>query len=133
MVDPDIRWKQRFQNFEKAILLFESSIAIKNPSLTEKAGIIQFFEISFELAWKLLKDYQEAQGVQDLNFPRQVIKEAFQSNLIENGHLWLEALTDRNLTTHTYDEVFANSLVTALEEKYYPLLADLYKRFKGLI
>lgn len=60
MIDADIRWKQRFQNFEKAILLFENGLAIKNPSLTEKAGIIQFFKINFELAWKLLKDYQEA-------------------------------------------------------------------------
>lgn len=133
MIDADIRWKQRFQNFEKAILLFENGLAIKNPSLTEKAGIIQFFEISLELAWKLLKDYQEAQGVQELNFPRQRIKEAFQSNLISNGHIWLEALTDRNLTSHTYDEVLANELVLTLEQKYYPLLADLYKKFKLLI
>jgi nucleotidyltransferase substrate binding protein (TIGR01987 family) len=120
MIDADIRWKQRFQNFEKAILLFENGLAIKNPSLTE-------------LAWKLLKDYQEAQGVQELNFPRQIIKEAFQSNLISNGHIWLEALTDRNLTSHTYDEVLANELVLTLEQKYYPLLADLYKKFKLLI
>ncbi len=46
MIDADIRWKQRFQNFEKAILLFENGLAIKNPSLTEKAGIIQFFKIN---------------------------------------------------------------------------------------
>ena len=58
----DIRYKQRFENFEKSFLLLKEAISIKNPSIVEEAGVIQFFEITFELAWKMMKDYLEFQG-----------------------------------------------------------------------
>ncbi|MCK4345422.1 MAG: nucleotidyltransferase substrate binding protein, partial [Bacteroidales bacterium] len=58
----DIRWKQRFQNFEKAFLLLEKAVSIDNPSEVERAGLIQFFEITFELSWKLMADYLEELG-----------------------------------------------------------------------
>jgi nucleotidyltransferase substrate binding protein (TIGR01987 family) len=65
--------------------------------------LIQFFEITFELAWKLLKDYEEIEGL-IAKTPRAAIKQAFQSGLISNGHDWIDALQDRNLTSHTYNE-----------------------------
>lgn len=78
----------------------------------ERAGLIQFFEMAFELGWKLLKDYQEAEGY-TISSPRDAIKQAFQSGLISAGHDWINALEDRNLTTHTYNEATA----AAVEEK----------------
>ena len=58
----DIRWKQRFENFNKSYKLIEKYSKQQITSELEKAGIIQFFEMSFELAWKVLKDYLEAEG-----------------------------------------------------------------------
>jgi hypothetical protein len=57
----DIRWKQRFQNFEKAYLLFDEAMQMDSEKLSqlEKEGIIQRFEVVIELAWKTLKDYLE--------------------------------------------------------------------------
>ncbi|WP_342774217.1 nucleotidyltransferase substrate binding protein [Aquibacillus sediminis] len=52
----------------------------------ERAGIIQFFETTFELAWKVLKDYLEAEGYVAKS-PRDSIKQAFQAEIIEDGHL----------------------------------------------
>jgi nucleotidyltransferase substrate binding protein (TIGR01987 family) len=85
-MNKDIRWKQRFQNFEKAFHLLEVSKKISNPSDTERVGLIQFFEVSFELAWKTLKDYLESQGFQ-VNSPRETIKQAFQMNLLQENHI----------------------------------------------
>jgi hypothetical protein len=62
MNDPDIRWKQRFSQFEKAFALLQSAMAIEHPSIVERAGLIQFFEMTFEIGWKLLKDFLEAEG-----------------------------------------------------------------------
>jgi len=58
----DVRYMQRFENFEKSFLLLKGALDIKVPSIVEKGGVIQFFETSFELAWKLMKDYLEYQG-----------------------------------------------------------------------
>jgi nucleotidyltransferase substrate binding protein (TIGR01987 family) len=128
----DIRWKQRFQNFERAFTLLDQAIGIDAPSDVERAGLIQFFEMSFELAWKLLKDYLEAEGF-TIASPRDALKQAYQAHLIENGHIWIDALQDRNLTTHTYDEATAIAVENKIRQFYYPILAKLYQDFKGRI
>ncbi len=56
MNNKEIRWKQRFINFEKAFMLLERTLKIKTPSEAEKGGIIQFYEVAFEISWKLIKD-----------------------------------------------------------------------------
>ncbi len=127
----DIRWKQRFQNFEKSLHNLEKALKINNPDIIQRAGLIQFFEMSFELAWNTMKDYLEEQGFIDVKSPRAAIKKAFETGLITDGHLWLKALEDRNLTSHTYDENIANQVVELIRNNYYSLLAALEKELKG--
>lgn len=132
MLDEDVRWKQRFQNFEKAYHLLEKAMDIRDPSIFEKAGLIQFFEISLELSWNVMKEYLESQGVSELRYPRETIKKAFETGLIENGHEWIRALENRNLTSHTYDEERAQNVVDSIKDSYYLLLRLLYNKLKPL-
>lgn len=120
-----IRWQQRFENYERSFKLLESAVNEGTHSLLERAGLIQFFEMSFELAWKVMKDYLEANGT-EVNSPREAIKTAFQQGLIDSGHDWMDALTDRNLTVHTYDEATAMMIENKIVGVYFPLLAQLY-------
>lgn len=72
----DIRWKQRFENFEKSYKLLKK---YSNQAITtelERAGIIQFFGMSFELVWKVLKDYLESEEYV-VKSPRETVKQAF--------------------------------------------------------
>ena len=84
----DIRWKQRFENFDKAYKLLEKYSTKKKLSELEQAGIIQFFEMTFELGWKVLKDYLESDGY-IVKSPRETIKQAFQNEIINDGHIWM--------------------------------------------
>ncbi len=128
----DIRWKQRFENFEKAYRLLERTLEIPNPSEAERAGLIQFFEMAFELSWKLMRDYLQEQGF-TINSPKQAIKQAFQSNLIRDGHIWIDALNDRNLTVHTYEESNAVEIEGRIRNDYFPLLRQLDQHFRALL
>lgn len=74
------RWRQRFRNLLKAYTLFQEAATAGRLSVLESEGRIHRFEYTFELAWKTLKDYLEAQGV-SATFPREVIKAAFQESL----------------------------------------------------
>ncbi|WP_160549673.1 nucleotidyltransferase substrate binding protein [bacterium 1xD42-11] len=121
----DTRWRQRFENFERSFKLLEKYSTQDIKSELERAGIIQFFEMTFELSWKVLKDYLESQGY-DVKSPRETIKQAFQIGLIEEGHPWMDALSKRNLTTHTYDEVLAIKFVGEIIEIYVPIFKSLY-------
>ena len=128
----DVRYLQRFENFEKSYLLLKQAVEINNPSIFEKAGVIQFFETTFELSWKLMKDYMEFLGY-EINSPRNAIKQAFSANLLSNGELWLGALVDRNLTVNTYDEAVADRVYTKIKSEYFPLVDELYHKFKDEI
>jgi len=130
MAHEDERWQQRFQNFEKTLLFLEEAIAINAPSIFEQAGLIQFFEINFELSWNVMKEYMEAQGITDLRSPRDSIKKAFEMGLINDGHLWIQALENRNLTSHTYDEARTKKIVSTIEQTYIHILRDLYNKLK---
>ncbi len=125
----EIRWKQRFVNFEKAFLLLERTIKIGKLSEAERGGLIQFYEVSFELSWKTMKDYLESIGFSTKS-PRETIKQAFQSEIIKDGHIWIDALDDRNLTTHIYDEEIIIKISGEIIEKYYPAIKELYKFLK---
>jgi len=125
----DIRWKQRFGHYKKAFALLEQTMTIEAPSDAERAGLIQFFEMSFELAWKVLKDYLEEEGFSNVVSPRETVKQAYQAGLIKDGHIWIEALRDRNLTVHTYEEKIAIAVEQKIRDLYFPVLAELHRNF----
>lgn len=62
-----------------------------------------------------MKDYLESQGY-DVKSPRETVKQSFQIGLIDNGHIWIDALSNRNLTTHTYDEELAEKMTREIIE-----------------
>jgi len=126
----DIRWIQRLQNFKRANTLLQSSLKVENPSQLERAGIIQFYEMAFELSWKTLKDYLTELGY-EISSPRQAIKQGFQSNILTEGHTWIKALEDRNLTVHTYDEKKAIEVENDIRNLYAPQINQLIKHLEA--
>lgn len=128
MTNPDIRWKQRFQNFEKALARLQDAVATQNPSELEKAGVIQTYEFTFEMAWKTVQDYLEAQEV-SVSFPRDVIKAGFKYELL-NGELWLDMLQKRNLMSHSYDEENAEIAYRLIVDTYFVAIEDLFQKLQ---
>jgi nucleotidyltransferase substrate binding protein (TIGR01987 family) len=126
MNEQDVRWKQRFRNFQKSLLYLQEALQIENPDVIQRAGMIQFFEMTFELAWNTLKDYLQAQGFNEIKSPRSAIKKGFEIDLITDGEGWLKLLEDRNLTAHAYDEVMAKEIEKLIRKKYFPLIKELF-------
>lgn len=131
MTDKTVRWKQRFQNYEKALSQLDSAVErVEFLSDLEKEGLVQRYEYSFELAWKTMKDYLESRNV-EAKFPRDVIKSGFQYELISDGEIWLEMLEIRNIIAHTYDEKILKTSVSQIAFHYHPELKKLYTFFKN--
>ena len=128
----DIRWKQRFQNFERAFLLLDEVAKkdIDSFSQLEKEGIIQRFEMLIELSWNVLKDYLENQGYDDVKNGKKAIRQAFQDEIITDVEAWMNALQLRNLTSHLYDEKVFNEAITFIINEFYPVTRDLYHNLK---
>lgn len=120
----------KFEKFKKALQALEG-IYLK-PMMEERANIdatIQRFEFTFELAWKFLKDYFQEKGVA-LNYPKEIIKEAFAVNLIDDEQLWINMLADRNMTSHTYDEKLADTIYLHIQN-YVPELKKLLEKIQA--
>lgn len=114
----------KFEKFCKALATLEA-IYLK-PVMDDRANIdatIQRFEFTFELGWKFLKDYFEEKGL-ILNYPKEIIQEAFAVGLINDEYLWLQMLSDRNMTSHTYNEKLADEIYERIK-KYVPELKKI--------
>ncbi|MFV0554964.1 MAG: HI0074 family nucleotidyltransferase substrate-binding subunit [Mangrovibacterium sp.] len=128
----DIRWKQRFQNFEKAYLLLNevADYDVMQLSQLEKEGVVQRFEILIELSWKVLKDYLENEGYDEVKNGKQTIRQAFQDEIITDAEAWMDALQQRNLTSHTYDDSILESSVSFIMNNFHPIVRELYHKLK---
>ncbi|MCD4757295.1 MAG: nucleotidyltransferase substrate binding protein [Arcobacteraceae bacterium] len=131
MKDNLTRCRQRFSNYQKSLNHLNLTVEKESLNDIEKAGLIQFFEVSFELAWKVIKDYLESEGY-DVKSPRETIKTAFTHGLISDGTLWLEALEKRNLALDIYDDKILEELQELIINRYYPILNNLNIYFKKI-
>jgi len=130
----DIRWKQRFSSFNKALKkLIDTVNYIKKNHLDSnlqeivKQGLIQSFEFTHELAWNTMKDYAFYQGNSSIGGSRDATREALQINLIQDGRVWMEMISSRNKTSHTYNEETANEIFEKIIEEYLPAFIEFQK------
>jgi len=135
MKNPDIRWLQRFQNFERALVQLERGVELSRQrplSELERQGLVQAFEFTHELAWKTLKDFLEESGQSGIYGSRDATRAAFAAGLIENGDLWMRMITSRNQTTHTYNEETVQDICAAIVNEYAGAFAQLRQRLANL-
>jgi nucleotidyltransferase substrate binding protein (TIGR01987 family) len=132
----DIRWKQRFNNYLKALQTLSRAVALSEQrglSELEQQGLIQGFEFTHELAWNVLKDYLEAQGYVGLIGSKNATREAFKNALIIDGEAWMDMIKARNLTSHTYNTDIAASIVSDILQRFYPAFATMAETFAALV
>lgn len=131
----DIRWKQRFSNYEKALSQLQEGIENNgaDPINIIKEGIVQRFEFTHELAWKVLKDYLLYEGIQNVTGSRSTTKEAFKIGLISDGQKWMDMIESRNNTVHTYNEKILEVEYDKIINQYFPLFIDLQAKMKSLL
>ena len=129
----DIRWKQRYNNFEKAFLLLKEAIEfdLNKLSQLEKEGIIQRFEYTFELAWKVLKDKMQEDGIiMETISPKYIARKAFETKYIHDAETWLLMIGDRSLMSHTYNFSKFEEIIFSIKDKYISILNELYEFLK---
>lgn len=130
-MEENLRWKERFQSYCRALLQLESALQQKQFTVLEKDGVIKRFEFTFELAWKTLQDKLYNEGYVGIKGPKPVIKQAFNNGIIKDGQAWIDMLTDRNNSTHLYDESAAVHIFDRIQITYFQLLQELKSQLKN--
>jgi nucleotidyltransferase substrate binding protein (TIGR01987 family) len=126
-MEQDIRWKQRFSNFKKALNQLTNAVELNNErplSDIERQGLIKAYEFTYELAWNVMKDYFYYQGTISITGSRDAIREAFLREIIVDGEAWMKMVADRNKAAHTYNEDVAKEVGCNILTVYYPLFVS---------
>lgn len=134
-MEEDIRWKQRFNNFLRALQTVTEAVELAKQrplSRLEQQGLIQGFEFTHELAWNVLKDYLEEQGFVGLVGSKNATRTAFKNALISDGDAWMDMIKARNLSSHTYNIEVAEGIAQDVLTRFYPAFATLAQTFAEL-
>ena len=129
----DIRWQQRFSNYQKALAQLETFAEPPALNEREQQGLIKAFEYTFELAWNTLRDLLRSQGNATLLGSRDTLREAFRLGLIDAGETWMLMIQDRNLTSHSYNRATADAIAEQIVNGYLPCFKQLRQRLNQRI
>jgi len=130
----DIRWKQRFENYLDALSQLRIAVEeVSNPSDLEKEGTIQRFEFTHELAWKVMKDFLEYEGIAGIIGSRSATREAFNKGLISKEQIWMDMLESRNVTVHTYNKNILEKEYNLIVNSYFQLLEEFANKMKSYL
>lgn len=129
----DIRWKQRFKNFEQAIFRLKEAVERNDLNELERNGLVQRFEFTLEMAWKTLKDYLEDKNFEFKASPKDTFRLAQESGYIDYAQELIDGLELRNLLSHDYsgekflksELEFRRTIYPKLEKLYYYLKSEL--------
>lgn len=131
----DIRWIQRFDNFQRALETLERGVILaqsRELSELEQQGLIQGFEFTHELAWNVLRDYLRQQGIQNVIGSRDATRQAFRNGLISDGETWMEMIRARNQTSHTYNLDQAQAIAADVVTRFFPAFCAMRERLEQL-
>ena len=128
----DIRWKQRFYNYQKALVQLTKFIEKGELSELEEQGIIKAFEYTYELAWNVIKNYYEEQGEVSIQGSRDALRLAFQRGLIADGDNWMKMIKSRIASVHTYNLEIAQQINQDIHDIYFQLFIELKEKMESL-
>jgi nucleotidyltransferase substrate binding protein (TIGR01987 family) len=124
------RLKDSLENLGRANTSLHAALSATPRNALVVSGIIKNFEFNYELSWKAMARLLAVHGVAT-STPRQAIAEGFRKGFINDESLWLSMIADRNLTVHTYDEVFALEMTKRIEEGYLDAFDDFLERLRN--
>ena len=117
-----------FENYVKMVnVLMRADREKAESDEFYRSGVINNFNLTFELAWKSIKDVLKIHGVDisKTGSPREILKSAYAINFLDDGEIWLDMLKNRNSIVHIYDEKAAIGLVEKIFDKYITAFINL--------
>ncbi|MFO0360935.1 MAG: nucleotidyltransferase substrate binding protein [Flavobacteriales bacterium] len=154
MSEKDIRWMQRFSNYNKALAKLDLAVEriIKEYGVEEadgwlafkpelddavlddllKVSLIKHFEFTYELAWLVLKDFLQHAGGFQITGSIDAIRAAFKEGLITKGEVWMSMVESRNKTSHTYNEEVADEIFVKILVSFHPAFHQMQQKLESI-
>jgi nucleotidyltransferase substrate binding protein (TIGR01987 family) len=119
-----------YKTLDRGIKKLKSSIGSDQDTIeTNRDSMIKRFEYCYDLTWKYLKQYLDTVHGIEVSSPKKIYLECFSQNIITQDEVnqLLGAVDDRNMTSHTYDEEYAQEISERIFN-HFPLMNALVTR-----
>ena len=137
----DIRWKQRYSNYHKMLNVLKNNLRydeIPDEFVeTMQIALVKSFELSFELMWKLLKDYLEHEEIEiGIKSPKNILKTAANTGLLQqmdvDGDILMQIHEVRNELVHIYDQEKFGAALKGVKDIFFPEMTKVGDYFGKL-
>lgn len=125
---------KKLDNFTNSLNVLKSAdFERANEDKIYRTGVIGQFNLTFELAWKSLRDILRVHGAEGAKSgsPREILQLGYQHGFLENPAVWLMMLKKRNLVIHIYSEEEADELLLLIQDSFIPALRVLEETLRA--
>jgi nucleotidyltransferase substrate binding protein (TIGR01987 family) len=129
----DVRWKQLFFNFDKAFSRLKEALEMGYLNELERNGLVQRFEFTLELSWKVLKDFLQEKGFEYKPTPKDTFREAQRAGFIDYAQELVDGLDLRNELSHDYDGQKFEAAEKHLRDVTFPCIERLHGFFSEIL
>lgn len=104
----------KLDELKKALQRLIEALALPKTDII-RDSVIQRFEFTVELSWKVLQRYLKASGVVDQLTPKSTFREAARLGIVNDPEAWIRFIDARNLSSHTYKEALAEEVYASAQ------------------
>ena len=115
------------RNLRRSLDRLGEALEVPESNTLAIDGTIQRFEFALELFWKTLKRLLAEEGV-EATTPKDTLRKAFQAGWLIDEAACLQMLSDRNKTSHIYDEETAKRIYGNIRQNY----PEMVRVFEGV-
>ena len=126
------KFNQKKEYFLNALNRLQEALE-QEPTELAIDGTLHRFEFTFELSWKLIKNYMEYMGITETTgSPRETIQNGFKQGIIEDGEEWVNMMLSRNSLSHLYDEKSSREIYNKIKNNYINLFIKLKEKLENM-
>ncbi len=116
------------KDFKQALDNLKISSQMEYSDISRDSTLLRF-ELTSEIAWKVLKISLENQFRIQCSYPVQVYREALKAQILTatDTECALTMVNDRNRMVHDYNQAWADELYKKILKDYIPLLETILK------
>ena len=119
---------KKLDNFTKCLtILANADFKMAESNDIYRTGIIEQFNLTFELAWKALQEIMRMHSVKgaDTGSPREILQLGYKIGFINDPEVWLLMLKKRNTSVHIYNEVEVDEMILLIRDSFIPAFTVL--------
>ena len=114
---------KKLENFINCLsILADADFKFATRNDIYRIGIIEQFNLTFELAWKALQEIMRIHSVEGAatGSPREILQLGYKIGFINDSEVWLLMVKKRNTSVHIYNEDEVDEMILLIRDSFIP-------------